>query len=71
MRAPLAPPRRSESRYVEAEAHAVSTSSPMESPDFKICAFNVAMSAASITAWFKAGIGSCQMRSSLGASGPM
>ncbi|MGI9625650.1 MAG: hypothetical protein ACR2QM_02335 [Longimicrobiales bacterium] len=36
MRAPFAPPRLSEPRKVAAEAHAVDTSSEMESPDSRI-----------------------------------
>jgi hypothetical protein len=38
MRAPLAPPRLSEPRKVEAEAQAVLTSSDTESPEARICA---------------------------------
>ena len=50
MRAPLAPPRLSEPRKVEAEAHAVATSCAMESPDARMVLLSAAMSWASISA---------------------
>ena len=40
MRAPLAPPRLSEPRKVDADAHAVKTRSSATRPDFKMSAFN-------------------------------
>jgi hypothetical protein len=49
MRAPLAPPRLSEPRKVEAEAQAVVTSSAIDRPEASIFAFRSAMSAASIS----------------------
>ena len=48
MRAPFAPPRRSEPRKVEAEAQAVETRSEMESPDARILALRSATSLSSI-----------------------
>ena len=44
MRAPLAPPRLSEPRNVEADAQAVETSSETDRPDARIFAFSAAMS---------------------------
>ena len=44
MRAPFAPPRLSEPRKVEADAHAVDTSCETVSPDARIFAFNAATS---------------------------
>jgi hypothetical protein len=49
MRAPLAPPRLSLPRKVEAEAQAVVTNWEMESPEARILAFNAAISCASIS----------------------
>ena len=49
MRAPLAPPRLSEPRKVEAEAQAVETSSDTVRPEARIFAFSAAMSASSIS----------------------
>ena len=49
MRAPFAPPRLSEPRYVDADAQAVRTSSDVDSPEERIFAFSAAMSAASIS----------------------
>jgi hypothetical protein len=51
MRAPLAPPRLSDPRKVEAEAQAVDTSSETERPEARILAFRAAMSAASTSGW--------------------
>ena len=70
MRAPLAPPRLSEPRNVEAEAQAVETRSATESPAARIRAFRSAMSAASTSGWSTSGTGSCQISTSAGASGP-
>ena len=70
IRAPLAPPRLSVPRNVEAEAHAVETSCATDSPESRIVALRAAMSAASISSWSTAGTGSCQMRLSAGTSGP-
>ena len=50
MRAPLAPPRLSLPRKVEAEAQAVVTSCEMERPDARTRAFRAAMSFSSINA---------------------
>ncbi len=44
MRAPLAPPRLSPPRKVEAEAHAVVTSCGVERPEARTLAFRAAMS---------------------------
>ena len=49
MRAPLAPPRLSEPRKVEAEAQAVETSWEIDRPDLRICAFSALMSLAPIS----------------------
>ena len=49
MRAPLAPPRLSEPRNVDADAQAVATSCDTDSPDARILAFNVAMSRSPIS----------------------
>jgi hypothetical protein len=48
IRAPLAPPRLSDDRKVEAEAQAVATSSAGVSPEARICAFSSRTSAASM-----------------------
>jgi hypothetical protein len=45
---PLAPPRLSEPRKVEAEAQAVATSSLIDNPEARILVFRPAISAASI-----------------------
>ncbi len=55
MRAPLAPPRLSEPRKVEAEAQAVPTSSDTDRPVARIFAFRAAMSLASTSGWSAAG----------------
>ncbi|MCY1307229.1 hypothetical protein D9M70_571340 [compost metagenome] len=68
-RAPLAPPRLSPPRKVEAEAQATETRSPTESPEAAILALRSAISAA-LGLWLAAGSGSCQIMSSFGTSGP-
>ena len=70
MRAPLAPPRLSLPRNVEADAHAVETSWETDSPEARICALSAAMSSASTSSWSTAGTGSCQISVSCGTSGP-
>ena len=70
IRAPFAPPRLSEPRNVDAAAHAVETSSETDRPEARILPFSAATSASSISGWSAAGIGSCQMSSSAGTSGP-
>ena len=70
MRAPLAPPRLSDPRNVEADAHAVDTSCGMVNPDASTVALSAATSCASISGWSTGGIGSCQRSSSFGTSGP-
>ena len=69
-RAPLAPPRLSEPRKVEAEAQAVETKCDIDRPVPMMVAFRSAISAASRSA-LPAGIGSCQIKSSAGTSGPL
>ena len=49
MRAPLAPPRLSEPRNVDADAHAVVTSCATVSPEATICRYSAATSCASIS----------------------
>jgi hypothetical protein len=49
MRAPFAPPRLSEPRNVDAEAHAVETSSPTVSPDARMALLSASASLASIS----------------------
>src|SRR6185437_10394123 len=70
MRAPLAPPRLSEPRNVDADAHAVETNCGIVRPDDRIFVFNAATSCSLISGWFTAGIGSCHESTSLGTSGP-
>ena len=70
MRAPLAPPRLSLPRNVDADAHAVETSWDTDRPEARIWLFRAAMSAASTSAWSTAGTGSCQISGSAGTSGP-
>ena len=70
MRAPLAPPRLSLSRKVDADAHAVETSCETDSPDARIVLFSAAMSCSSTSGWSTAGTGSCQISCSAGTSGP-
>src|SRR6266480_6058564 len=48
IRAPFAPPRLSEPRNVDADAHAVETNSEIDRPDARILAFSEAISCASI-----------------------
>src|SRR5579863_7005136 len=50
IRAPLAPPRLSEPRNVDAEAHAVETNCETERPDERIFAFRAAISGLPINA---------------------
>src|SRR5258706_14169040 len=70
MRAPLAPPRLSDPRNVEAEAQAVETSCDTDNFEAKIAFLRAAMSLASISLCVTAGMGSCQINSSFGTSGP-
>jgi hypothetical protein len=49
MRAPLAPPRLSEPRNVEADAQAVETSCEIDKPDARIFAFRAAISCSPIS----------------------
>ncbi|MNQ41337.1 hypothetical protein D3C85_550110 [compost metagenome] len=70
MRAPLAPPRLSEPRNVDADAQAVDTSWDTDNPVANILAFKAAMSLSSISLCVTAGTGSCQISTSLGTSGP-
>ena len=49
MRAPLAPPRLSEPRNVEADAQAVETSCDTDRPEARIFAFSAATSCSSIS----------------------
>ena len=67
--APLAPPRLSDPLKVEAEAHAVETNCEMDNPDFKILFSRLPISLL-FNLYFCFGIGSCQIRSSFGTSGP-
>ena len=48
MRAPFAPPRLSEPRNVEAEAHAVATISETDNPESSRVVFNAAISVSSM-----------------------
>ncbi|MNC87053.1 hypothetical protein D3C83_27490 [compost metagenome] len=70
MRAPLAPPRLSEPRKVDADAQAVDTSCATESFEARIFFLSSAISFSPISLWLTAGIGSCQISSSFGTSGP-
>ena len=70
MRAPFAPPRLSEPRNVEADAHAVETSCDTDRPLARIFCFRAAMSLSLIRLRAAAGIGSCQISVSFGTSGP-
>ena len=70
IRAPLAPPRLSLPRKVEADAHAVETSCETGRPESRIWPFRLAMSLSSTSPWSAAGTGSCQISSSDGTSGP-
>ena len=70
MRAPLAPPRLSVPRNVDADAHAVETSWATVSPEARIVRFSSAMSSAPASSWSTSGTGSCQISRSAGTSGP-
>ena len=70
MRAPFAPPRLSPPRKVEAEAQAVDTSCETLSFEARIVALRAAMSFSSISLKSTFGIGSSQMSSAYGTSGP-
>ena len=70
MRAPLAPPRLSEPRNVEADPQAVETSSDTDRPEARILPLREAASCLPISLWLTAGMGSCQMSTSFGTSGP-
>ena len=66
IREPFAPPRLSEPRKVRALSHAVATRSETEIP----VAASFAFTAATSYEVEPAAIGSCQIKSSLGTSGP-
>ena len=70
IRAPLAPPRLSLPRKVDADAHAVFTSCAVESPESRIFPLSSAISSASTSSWSTGGTGSCQICGSAGTSGP-
>ena len=70
IRAPLAPPRLSLPRNVEADAHAVETSWETVSPEASTCALSAATSSAPTSSCVTAGIGSCHSSVSCGTSGP-
>ena len=70
MRAPLAPPRLSVPRNVEADAHAVFTNCDTLKPDFKTRRFKFFTSAAVRRLPVAFGTGSCQMSSSFGTNLP-
>ena len=71
MRAPLAPPRLSEPRNVEADAQAVETSCGTVRPDARTFAFSAAMSLSLDQRHDRrAGTGSCQISVSFGTSLP-
>ncbi len=69
-RPPLAPPRLSLPRKVEAAAQAVETSWETVRPLASRSALSEAMSASSTRSWSTAGTGSCHSRVSAGTSGP-
>ncbi len=69
-RAPLAPPRLSLPRNVEADAHAVDTSWRHVRPEARTSRLSPATSSASTSSWSTAGTGSCQISTSDGTSGP-
>src|SRR5690348_12136543 len=69
-RAPLAPPRLSVPRCVDAEAQAAETSWEIVSPEARIVPLSAAMSCAPISSWVTGGTGSCQICGSAGTSGP-
>ena len=66
IRDPLAPPRRSELRKIEALAQAVSTISVTVKFTFERCSFI----SSTFISLFPFGIGSCHIKSSAGTSGP-
>jgi hypothetical protein len=69
MRAPLAPPRLSLPRNDDAAAHAVDTSWDTDRPDDAISPLSTATSSA--VSWgVVSGMGSCQISTSFGTSGP-
>ena len=70
MRAPLAPPRLSVPRNVDAAAQAAETSWEIVRPEARIAPLSAAMSAAPISSWVTGGTGSCQICGSAGTSGP-
>ena len=70
MRAPLAPPRLSLPRNVDADAHAVETSWETDRPEARIWPLRAATSSAPISSCVTAGTGSCQSSVSVGTSGP-
>ena len=71
MRAPLAPPRLSVPRNVDAEAHAVETSWETVRPEARIVVLERGdVVRADQLVRSTAGTGSCQMSSSEGTSGP-
>ena len=67
--APLAPPRRSVPRKLDAAAQAVVTSCGTDSPESRTFAFSAAMSASPTRSWSTAGTGSCHSCGS-GTHGP-
>ena len=69
MRAPLAPPRLSVVRKVDAEAQAVETSWETVSPLSSTLALSAATSSSDTSCWSTAGTGSCQICAS-GTQGP-
>ena len=70
IRAPLAPPRLSLPRNVEADAHAVETSCDTVRPEARISRLSAAMSSLQTSSCVTAGTGSCQISTSDGTSGP-
>ena len=66
----MAPPRLSDPRKVEADAHAAATKAETETPLAKIFDFNALISDASINLCVTAGKGSCQIKISAGTSVP-
>ena len=70
MRAPLAPPRLSVPRNVEADAHAVDTNWRAVSPEASTMPLRAAMSASPMSSPATGGTGSCQISGSAGTSGP-
>jgi hypothetical protein len=70
MRAPLAPPRLSVPRNVDADAQAVETSCAIDTPEARMSRLSAAMSSAPISSWVTGGTGSCQICGSAGTSAP-